>query len=392
MNKKIILLGGLLVLQAVLVVFTSFQSKGLLGHSGMQALLEFNREQVDRIVLSDSTQQVELLRGDDGWVTAEDFPVEVDRVDRLLERLKGLEHGLVIAQTEAALKRFKLTEATCERQVQLFSDGKPVVELMLGSGAGARRSHVRVGGARDVYAVALGGYDLPVDLGQWQDKSLLKLNPGVVQSVQIGDLTVIKDTVEASGSDAASAGAAESTDAEPESEVAWVAADLADGEQFEVENFKRDLDRLLGLSYTRAYARGDLTELAKSEEAANQITLQLTDGRSRSYQFFESKEGEMWLIQVSDHDAIFEVSSYLGSRFGEQMLAEKLVKELEPEAVDVAESDGEALSDSEDNTIHVEPTEAVTVPGSESVEALDQEESVEPSEGASPATGEADAS
>ncbi|MGZ0656738.1 DUF4340 domain-containing protein [Coraliomargarita sp. W4R72] len=337
MNKKIILLGGLLVLQAVLVVFTSFQSKGLLGHSGMQALLEFNREQVDRIVLTDTSQQVELKRGDDGWTTADDFPVEGDRVDRLLERLEGLEHGLVIAQTEAALKRFKLTEDSCERQVQLFSDGKKVAELTLGSGAGARRSHVRVGDAKDVYAVALGSYDLPVEVGQWQDKTLLQLEADAVESVQIGDLTVRKEAVVTSDPSETADETAENTDAK--SEVTWVVADLAEGQQFEGENFKRDLDRLLGLSYNRAYAPADLTELAQSSEPVNQITLQLTDGSSRSYQFFESKEGDEWLIQVSDREAIFEVSSYLGSRFGEQMVAEKLIKELEPKEEEAAASE-----------------------------------------------------
>lgn len=342
MNKKIILLGGLLALQAVLIAFTSFQSKELLGHAGMQALLEFNRELVDRIVLSDGDEKVELQRSDQGWTTADAFPVEVDRVDRLLERLKGLEHGLVVAQTQAALKRFKLTDDTCERQLQLYADGEEVAALTLGSGAGARRSHVRVGDSNEIYAVTLASYDLPVDIGQWQDKTLLQIEDREVSTVQIGDLTIRQEVAATSTEDEEAVGDATDADesaADAKEEAVWVVDDLAEDQQFEAENFKRDFDRLLSLRYNRAYTGETLADLAESSEPENHISVQFADGSTRDYDLYKAKNGGEWLVKVSDREELFELSSYLGSRLGEQLVVDKLIKTEAPEeAVEISEA------------------------------------------------------
>jgi hypothetical protein len=342
MNKKIILLGGLLALQAVLIAFTSFQSKGLLGHAGMQTLLEFNREQVDRIVLSDGDEQVELQRSDPGWTTADAFPVEADRVDRLLERLKGLEHGLVVAQTQAALKRFNLTDDTCERQLQLYADGKEVAALTLGSGAGARRSHVRVGDSKEVYAVTLASYDLPVEIGQWQDKTLLQIEDREVSSVQIGDLTIRQEVAATPTEDEEAAGDAADVDesaVDVKEEAVWVVDDLAEDQQFEAENFKRDFDRLLSLRYNRAYTGETLADLAESSEPENHISVQFADGSTRDYDLYKAKDGGEWLVKVSDREELFELSSYLGSRLGEQLVVDKLIKtEVSEEEAEISEA------------------------------------------------------
>lgn len=335
MNKKITLLGGLLVLQAVLIVAITFRSEGLQSHQGMQALLDFNREQVDHIVVADGAQRSELKRSGESWTTAEGFPVESDRVDRLLDRLKALEHGLVVAQTDASLKRFKLTDDEFERRVELYADGKEVASLTLGSGAGARRSHVRADDAKEIYAVALGSYDLPADIGQWQDKTLLQVEVEQVEAVRIGELTVRKEVVEAEPEES-------DEDAEAEPEITWVAEGLADDKAFEASNFESDLNRLLTLRYNRAYAAAESADLVESEEPINTITLQLSDGSERSYQVFKATEGSEHLVKVSDREEWFEVTSSLGGRLGEQFVADKLVtadEAMAEEDVDSAEEE-----------------------------------------------------
>jgi len=335
MNKKITLLGGLLVLQAVLIVATTFRSEGLQGHQGMQALLDFDRGQVDRIVVADGEQRSELRRSGDGWTTADGFPVEADRVDRLLDRLKELEHGLVVAQTEAALQRFKLTEDDFERRVELYAGGKEVASLTLGSGAGARRSHVRAGDAKQIYAVALGSYDLPADIGQWQDKTLLQVEADRVEAVRIGELSVHKEIVEAQTAEEAEASAGEA--AEPE--TTWVAEGLSEGQSFDAESFERDLDRLLTLRYTRATTDPGLPEAV---EPVNTIALELADGGTRSYELYHAAADDTHWLKVSDRDEYFEITPHLGGRFGEQFVAEKLIQVDEAPAEDEPGSGKEA--------------------------------------------------
>ena len=332
MKKKITILGGLLVLQAFLILAISFRSEGLQSHQGMQALLDFNREQVDRILVADGEQRSELKRSGDSWTTAEGFPVEADRVDRLLDRLKELQHGLAVAQTEASLKRFKLSDDEFERRVELYADGKQVASLTLGSGAGARRSHVRAGDGKEIYAVALGSYDLPADIAQWQDKTLLQLEADQVEAVRIGDLTVRK---EVGAAEPAEATEGEEASSEAEPETTWVAEGLSEEQSFDADKFESELKRLLTLRYTRAASDAGLPEAI---EPVNTITLELADGETRSYEVYHEDVADEHWLKVSDRKEYFEISSYLGGRFGEHLAADKLIEVNGSMAEDTATS------------------------------------------------------
>ena len=176
MMKKNYLLSILLVLQVLVVYFVISSGDELQGHAGIQKLLDFNRELIDGIRIEDNNGNlVELKSEGDAWLTAEDFPVNVDRIDRLLERLDGLEHGLAVASSPSSAKRFEVSGDRFQRHLKLLSDGKPVAEFYLGTGAGARRNHVRLADQDKVYAVTIGSYDLPFEIADWQDKDLLQI-------------------------------------------------------------------------------------------------------------------------------------------------------------------------------------------------------------------------
>ena len=117
--KKNYLLGGLLVLQALVAYFVLSGGGELQGHSGIQKLLEFNREQVDGIRIEDNEGNLaELKREDDAWLTADDFPIDANRVDRLLDRLDELEHGLAVASSSGAAKRFEVSKDSYQRHLK----------------------------------------------------------------------------------------------------------------------------------------------------------------------------------------------------------------------------------------------------------------------------------
>ena len=155
--KKNYLLIGLLALQALVAYFVISGGDELQGHAGIQKLLEFNSEQVDGIRIEDNDGNLAELKSEGAtWLTAEDFPVNVDRIDRLLERLDGLEHGLAVASSPSSAKRFEVSGDRFQRHLKLLNDGKPVAEFYLGTGAGARRNHVRLADQDKIYAVTVG--------------------------------------------------------------------------------------------------------------------------------------------------------------------------------------------------------------------------------------------
>jgi hypothetical protein len=317
--KKNYLLGGLLVLQALAAYFVLSGDGELQGHAGIQKLLEFNREQVDGIWIEGNEGNLaELKREDDAWLTAEDFPVNTDRVDRLLDRLDELEHGLAVASSSSAAKRFEVSRDSFQRHLKLLKDGKPVAEFYLGTGAGARRNHVRLADQEMIYAATIGSYDLPAEVADWQDKDLLQIEMDAIQSVELEDLTIRR--AEQSENDS------ESEDAELDADAPeWLADDLAEDETFKADEFESQLRNLATLRYNRAFKGSFGGRVVEAEIAVHY------GDKSRTYQFAKAKVGGNFWLKVSDHEAFFEVTQFNGNRIVDNLTREKVIEKAEPE-------------------------------------------------------------
>ena len=315
--KKNYLLGGLLVIQALAVYFTLSDGSKLKGHSGIQKLLEFNREQVDGIRVEDKDGNLaELKRKDSAWFTADDFPVDIDRVDSLLDRLEELEHGLAVASSSKAAKRFEVNEEKFQRHLTLLKNGKPVVEFYLGTGAGARRSHVRIADQELIYTAAIGSYDLPAEIGNWQNKDLLQIETDEVQSVEFDGLNIYR-SIQSDGD----ADSIENADVST-----WLAEGLEDDETFKADEFESQLQNLAALRYSRAF-----TGSIEDREIEADIIVSYGD-LSRRYQFTKAAEGNdnFWL-KVSDRGELFEVTQYNGNRIIDNLTKDKLIEKDDPQ-------------------------------------------------------------
>jgi hypothetical protein len=106
-----------------------------------------------------------------------------------------------------------------------------------------------------------------------------------------------------------------------------------------------------------------LSDLAESTEPENRIIVQFTDGSTRVYGLYKAKDGREWLLKTSDREELFELSSYLGSRLGEQLVVDKLIKteatEDEVDASDASEVSQEKPSEADggDSLVESEETE-----------------------------------
>ena len=317
--KKNYLLSILLVLQVLVAYFVISGGDELQGHAGIQKLLEFNREQVDGIRIEDNDGNLaELKRESDAWVTAEDFPVNVDRVDRLLERLNGLEHSLAVASSPSSAKRFEVSGDRFQRYLKLLKDGKPVAEFYLGTGAGARRNHVRLADQDKIYAVTIGSYDLPAEIADWQDKDLLQIEVSDIQSIDLEGLT-IRRTERSENED-------ESQDTESDiGSTEWFADGLAEDETFKSDEFEAQLRNLATLRFDRAFIGSFEEQVIKAK-----IVVSYGD-QGRTYEFAESKEGDNFWLKVTGFEELFEVSQYNGNRIIDNLTGEKLVEKPEPD-------------------------------------------------------------
>ena len=336
--KKNYLLIGLLALQALVAYFVISGGDELQGHAGIQKLLEFNREQVDGIRIQDNDGNLAELKSEgDAWLTAEGFPVNVDRIDRLLERLNGLEHSLAVASSPSSAKRFEVSGDRFQRHLKLLNDGEPVAEFYLGTGAGARRNHVRLADQDKIYAVTIGSYDLPAEIADWQDKDLLQIEVSKIQSIDLEGLTIRR---------------AERSENEDESQdmesdigpTEWFADGLAEDETFKSDEFETQLRNLATLRFDRAF-------MGSFEEQVIKARIVVSYGdQDRTYEFAESKEGDNFWLKVTGFEELFEVSQYNGNRIIDNLTGEKLIEKPEPDE-DPEEDAGNNLDDVSDQSV-----------------------------------------
>ena len=317
MMKKNYLLSILLVLQVLVAYFVISSGDELQGHAGIQKLLDFNRELVDGIRIEDNNGNlVELKSEGDAWLTAEDFPVDVDLIDRLLERLDGLEHGLAVASSPSSVKRFEVSGDRFQRHLKLLSDGKPVAEFYLGTGAGARRNHVRLADQDKIYAVTIGSYDLPAEIADWQDKDLLQIEVSEIQSIVLEGLTIRR--IEQSEDDS------QDTKSDMDS-TEWFADGLAEDETFKADEFETQLRNLATLRFDRAFMGSLEEEVIKAK-----IVVSYGD-QDRTYEFAETMEGDNYWLKVTGFEELFEVSQYNGNRIIDNLTGDKLIEKPEPD-------------------------------------------------------------
>lgn len=309
--KKNSLLAVLLLVQALVAFFVLTGDRELQDHAGIRRLLEFNPEQIDGIRIEDNEGNVaELKRVGDAWLTAQDFPADVNRVDRLLSSLNEMEHGLAVANTVSAAERFEVSKTNFQRHLKLSDNGKVITEFYLGSGAGARRSHVRLVNQEAIYAVTIGSYDLPATIDEWQDKDLLQIEVNQIERLKTGDLIIRKNEQESS----------ETVHEENAHSPEWMLEGLSADETFKVDDFEAQLRNLATLRYIRAFSGS-----AEDLPIAAEFTIDYKNSK-RTYWFYRVEEGNDFWLRVSDRDELFEVPSYKVNPIIDNLTREKLAE------------------------------------------------------------------
>ena len=312
--KKNYLLSGFLAIQiiACYVVFTS--SDDLQSHDGIHKLFEFDSGGVDEILIEDNDENISVLKREgETWVTSDEFPADNERIIRLLERLGEVDHGLPIASSPSAFKRFEVSKDSFQRRLKLMSGGNTDIEFYLGSGAGARRSHVRLLEEDKIYAATIGSYDLPADIAQWQNKELIQIEIDEIQSVDLSGLRITRSSKIVNDG--------EGNETEPAQDLtSWIPEGLADDEIFKLVEFESQLLNLATLRYDRAF-KGSIID----SDIQSEFTVSYRD-LSRNYKFAKAPEGDNFWLKVSDLDELLEVNQYNGSRIIENLSITSLVE------------------------------------------------------------------
>lgn len=150
-----------------------------------KALLTFNRADVDRLVIRDSSSTVTLKKSGNDWLLPDlqQLPVDAQKLEDLLTKLQGAKLTWPVATSASSHERFEVAAAKFQRRVEFYQGDKKLGEFFLGSSPGFKKIHVRRDGDNEVYAVELTSFEFSSTAKEWFDKALLAAkNPILISS------------------------------------------------------------------------------------------------------------------------------------------------------------------------------------------------------------------
>lgn len=307
MKTTIRILALIALIQTALIAATWMGGPELQSHTQGSQLLNFKTAELDSLLIKDNANEVQLHKKDNKWLLADGFPADQKKVDTLLAKLSNLQHSLPVATSTQALSRFKVEKDTFERYLQLQGNNKTLAELYLGTGAGARNSHIRSGEQDSVYSAAIGSYDLPATANSWQDKEILQLDKADITAIELGDLKLNREPE------------ADKKEMSP----LWQGASLPLGTTVNQQAVNEGLAKLSSLRFTKILGREEQPEYGLSEPVLT-MNLLLRDG-NRTYNFGKIKDSEDICLKVSDRKEYFQLAPYIGKPILEQFKKDKIL-------------------------------------------------------------------
>jgi len=301
MNKTIRILAVIAVAQLILTVTIWSGDSGLKGQGDKSTLLGFNKTEIDHIFIKDDENEVSLNKKEGKWQTANAFPADQIKVDALLSTLENLKVGLPVTTSSSALQRFKVDDNDYERYVQLQTDSNTVAELYLGTGAGARQTHARNGEQETIYTVAIGSYDAPSKIEDWQDKNILHLDDKSVKAIELMGLKLLRDNAADKGS----------------ALTLWKSEILPDNKLVNQAAINDSLQTLLSLRFDKVLGTEIKPEYGL-EKPLLELKLVHKEG-ARHYKFGKLNDANDYVLKVSDRDEYFKITSYIGKPVIEKM-------------------------------------------------------------------------
>ncbi len=195
MKKTIRILGVIFIAQLIIVTALFLPADESRENMSQQDLFTFSPEEIDKIVISDEDKVLILESESTGWHLSEyyDFPVAENRVSTLIQKIAGFKQGWPVATTEAAAKRFKVSEDDFERKIEIYQGENLLDTLYVGSSPGFRKVHVRKANANNIYDVTFSAFDASVKTADWRDSSLLRLEQTDIIKFSSPDFSLVKE-------------------------------------------------------------------------------------------------------------------------------------------------------------------------------------------------------
>jgi hypothetical protein len=307
MERTLYALASVLVLQLVLALLLWGDADGLAPQVSGAPLVDEQVVQADRLDMSAGKEQVLRLRKEGEQWHLPDFwnlPADADKVSSLLSDLKGLTRNGLVATSEAAGKRFKVAADQFERRLQVAAGERQLLDLYLGSSAGASRTRARLASESAIYEVSLGLYQMSAEARDWYDKTLLAVSRPDLRTIRGEGWQLIRSDPQGDSQDETPA-------------PTWrlvrdgdVAASEGAGDEELQKKIDSLLDRLAVLRFDDV-----LSEDARADYGLDspQLLLEIeVNDTQLQYQLGEYPEKEAFVLKSSAYPQYFRLPNYQG--------------------------------------------------------------------------------
>lgn len=311
MPKTVRWLGILLVVQLLMAGGFNLSALWPLTRPGAAPLVAVSQDHINRIVLEGPDHsKVTLVKEGANWLLPDlgQFPADSNRVHTMLEKITSSKTDVPIATTAGAKTRFKVSDEAFEQRITLAQNDKPLATLYVGSSPGLRRSYVRASGNDAIFALELAAYEVPVQLADWEDKTVLHLAKHDITALEIAGLR-IEQAVQP-----ASSPSGMQPDNQPHpavSALAWTVTGLEAGRHLELKADAVDkLAQLLAnLTFDKVLGRG-LNQEYGLEKPLLTITLTRKTGDAITYLLGKNPKNDDYTLKVSNRQEYFRLPSY----------------------------------------------------------------------------------
>ncbi len=188
LSRSNVLLFFVLGVQLVLLVLSVLTSAGGQARPVEPILAALNAAAIDRLHFTDDLgNEVTIARRAEGWALpgADDFPVDGDKVDEILAKLRNMDTRRLVATIPANFVRLEVAEEEFRRKVTLSSEDASAV-LYLGGSGGADSVYARRAGEDNVYlGLGLNSWELSTQVSTWIESSYVNVPPADVLEITV---------------------------------------------------------------------------------------------------------------------------------------------------------------------------------------------------------------